>query len=151
MSDSRVMVNLERFAYTPRGTFGHLRMLGLEGELFTVERPWLENAARVSCIPEGLYGLTPQFFHRGGYPAYEIGPVPGRSHILVHIGNTPEDVEGCVALGAALGVVGDRWAVQASRSAFARFMAAMGGRSGSIVVHQCLPALLPELRRPPED
>lgn len=142
-SDSRAMLRLERFAYTPRATFGHLHLLGHDAlELFTVERPWLENQNRVSCIPEGLYQVRLDFFHRGGYPAYELRDVPGRSRILVHIGNVSSDVEGCIALGSALGVVKGDWGVVSSRSAFARFMEAMAGRSGAIAIHQVAPAVL---------
>ena len=141
---------LERIAYTPRGTFGRLilRNPGTPDqdllELWTVERPWLDNQSRVSCIPEGTYPLAPSFFHKGGYPAYEVREVPGRDRILLHVGNVMEDVEGCVALGLDLGVVGSRWGVVHSREAHKRFMAAMAGRSGSLAIYLTAPARLPE-------
>lgn len=90
--------------------------------LFTIERPWLHNERYVSCIPEGQYRLRKRWFHRGGYNTYEIVDVPGRSAILIHHGNTSDDVMGCIALGMDLGVVRGKWAVIRSRQAFRLFM-----------------------------
>ena len=59
-------VLLERFAYTPMGIFG--RIMSPEFQCYTVERPWLDNRARESCIPEGVYRLRLGTFNRGGYP-----------------------------------------------------------------------------------
>jgi len=140
-------VLIERVAYTPRGTFGRLviRDPGKGGnllELWTVERPWLDNQARISCIPEGTYGLVPSRFYRGGYDAPEIRPVAGRSRILIHVGNTMDDVEVCVAVGLGLGVVRGQWAVTASQQAHANLMAALAGRSGTVAVYQGPPAIM---------
>ena len=64
-------IRITRFAHTPMGTFGSFWVLGKQ--LYTCERPWLDNAPFVSCIPEGEYAIKPQIFHRGngglGYPA----------------------------------------------------------------------------------
>lgn len=144
---SQAFALLERIAYTSRGTFGRFQVRDPGGslvELWTVERPWLGNAPKISCIPEGTYQLERSFFHRGGYPAYEIKGVPGRSRILFHVGNTMEDVEGCVAVGLDLGVVGSRWGVVHSREAFRRLMQALAERPGSLAVYQTAPAILPE-------
>lgn len=109
---------LERFAYTPMGTFG--RLSGLD--IFTLEEPWRNNQRQISCIPEGRYRckriMSPKFGN-----VFEITNVSGRSHILIHKGNTIDDVEGCVLVGNKLGVLGDRWAVLESRGAFDKFMA----------------------------
>lgn len=111
-------VTLVRFAYLPDCTLGHLRVADLE--LATVERPWLANAAgpggrpRLSCIPDGLYNVRPHesdrfpgtyalinevlgVYHQpGDFPA---GQEWGRSAILIHKGNTAQDVIGCIAIG----------------------------------------------------
>ena len=60
-------VLLERFAYSPMGTFGVLTVDDFE--CYTVERPWLDNKPRESCIPEGVYRLELGMYNRGGYPA----------------------------------------------------------------------------------
>lgn len=119
------MVVIER-AYTPLGTFGTLT-LPSGVVLYTVERPWLDNRPRVSCIPEGEYECRPRQFFRGGYPASEILDVQGRSHILFHVANRPRDVEGCIGVGSRLGAVAGDWAVLDSKTGFRQFMSEVGG------------------------
>ena len=130
-------VALERFAYTPYGTFGRLVVGSFQ--CYTVERPWLNNVVRKSCIPEGIYPIEIGMFNRGGYQAYEIKDVPGRSEIKIHIGNTMHDVVGCIAPGSDLGYLRNKWGVTGSRTAFERFMDAMEGSNGVIEVYQYMP------------
>lgn len=118
-------VLLERFAYTPFGVFG--KLIIPEFECFTVEKPWLDNKRRESCIPEGVYKLKLGMYNRGGYPAYEVLGVPGRSLIKIHIGNTMDDVLGCIAPGKSLGYAERKWSVSSSKKAFEEFMSAMDG------------------------
>ncbi len=125
------IVELTRFAYTPIGTFGHLKVGDFE--CFTMERPWFNNIARESCIPEGEYELTLGRYNRGGYAAYEVMGVPGRSLIKIHRGNTMDDVLGCISPGTALGYVNDKWAVTNSKKAFYEFMEAMAGDEHAIL------------------
>lgn len=122
-------VKLVRFCYSPGGTFGNLLWEGRPVEIFTVERPWLNNAPRTSCIPEGIYPCHPRKFFRKGYDAIEVAEVPGRSTILFHIANVPSDVEGCIAPGLALGSLRGEWSVTASSRAFAVLMESWGGKS----------------------
>lgn len=68
----------------------------------------------------GVYNL-------GGYPGYEVKDVPNRSLIKIHIGNTIDDVVGCIALGKSLGFMEIKWAVSSSKKAFSEFMQAMSG------------------------
>lgn len=87
---------LERFAYLPNGTLGELFIPG-HNKIFTIERPWQDNAKRESCIPEGTYSLKP---HSGRIqPAIWIDGVPDRTAILFHAGNTYTDLLGCIAPG----------------------------------------------------
>ena len=121
---------LERFCYSPLGTFG--RMFAPEFMVWTVERPWANNAPRESCIPEGVYPLVSRKFNRGGYMTWEVTDVPNRSLILVHKANTMNDLLGCIAPGKRLGALADRddaipldWGVLDSAGAFDEFMRAM--------------------------
>lgn len=125
-------VLLERFAHTPIGVFGTLSVDGFE--CYTVERPWLDNKPRESCIPEGVYRLELGMYNRGGYPAYEIMNVPDRSLIKIHRGNNMSDVIGCVALGTGLWYYENLWSVSNSSGAMNGFMDAMDGEDGQIII-----------------
>ena len=118
---------LQRFAYTVQGTFGEL-ILPSGNTLYTVERPWLDNKPTVSCIPTGVYRCQPRKYYRGGYEAIEVIEVPDRSYILIHRGNTMDDLAGCIAPGLHLGYVSNKWAVTNSREAFAQVMDELGGK-----------------------
>ena len=129
---------IERFAYSPMGTFGHLTGAGT---FFTVERPWANNAERISCIPEGTYrcqrGVFPKFKE-----TFQVMDVPGRSAILFHIGNTMVDFEGCIGVGTELGYVNECWGVTNSRTAYARFMEALKGEATfALEIRQYRPAM----------
>ena len=124
-------VFVKRFAYSPMGAFGILTAGAFQ--CFTVERPWQDNRPMVSCIPEGDYRIVLGRYHRGGYPAYELREVPGRSQIKIHRGNTMENVKGCIAPGMDLGWIGGAWAVTQSRKALDGFMRAMEGRTSGVI------------------
>ena len=132
---------LSRYCYSTQGTFGVLRLRNYNDsnkpyKFLTVERPWLDNKASVSCIPEGRYELglresgvvarTSGGMFKSGY---EIKDVPGRTFIMMHVANTMDDLEGCVGLGLAPAFIKGKWAVSSSRSAFKQFMEAMSEQS----------------------
>lgn len=66
---------------------------------FTLERPWLDNQRGVSCIPEGVYhgAIQPSPHFKRDLP--ELLDVPGRSQILIHVGNYVTDSQGCILVG----------------------------------------------------
>jgi len=109
-------IELKRFAYHPDGTLGVIEFYG--ERFYTIERPWLDNAANVSCIPEGNYDVAWRTSPRFG-ETYHIQDVEDRTYILIHAANFPKDVQGCIGLGT--GLMGDRVAVSNSRKAVARF------------------------------
>ena len=115
---------LVRFAYTPRVTLGSLYLDGMK--LVTLEEPWApdpdgpggqrrEPGHYESCVPDGVYDLLPhdgtkyQNVHclvNHALGVYEAGAKPaaqgwGREAILIHSGNTTEDIEGCILVGLA--------------------------------------------------
>lgn len=125
------MLLLERFAYSPLGTFGKFH--ADDFWCFTVEQPWNHNQAGHSCIPEGIYTLKQRRSAvvlkttRGAYTlGWEVTNVPDRTFIMLHPGNTMDDVEGCIAVGDQLGWVNAKWAVLNSRNTFSRLMDALG-------------------------
>ena len=76
--------------------------------LKTLELPDLDNAPRKSCIPTGDYPLRKKAsgrFYKRYSKRYDhkyvcqICEVPGRSQVLLHIGNFCKDSHGCVLVG----------------------------------------------------
>lgn len=148
------------------GTFGQLYVPDHE-PLQTMEDDWIYNRVGVSCIPPGRYTLRRSWFYKHDYEVFEVTEVPGRRRILVHPGNTEEDVEGCIAPGLsrghlrvhdedvtctfALGNIKDacpdqrHWvnkrAVLSSRIAFHRFMEWMVGVEAAILEVRWAPGL----------
>lgn len=90
-----------RVGQSARGTFGVLRH-GQVPFALTMERPWVDNAVRFSCIPAGTYVCrrvqSPKFGE-----TFEITGVPGRTHILFHKGNRLDETEGCILVGEEFG------------------------------------------------
>jgi hypothetical protein len=135
-------VLLTRNAYTRWGTFG-LLTVG-DWECATCERPWLDNAPSLSCIPIGVYPLRTAI-HYGGdgvggahadYACYSIEAVPNRSLIHIHVANHAGQLAGCVAVGGPVQWF-PRWqslGVPNSRATFIRFMDQMAGRDGVITI-----------------
>ena len=132
-------LTLERFAYTPMGTFGRLR-LGKEFLCYTLEEVWSNNRPSIhgvqdgSCIPIGLYVLKRDNFPRHGN-CFEVTGVPGRSFILIHKGNTILDIEGCIIPGDKLGWFAERWAIAPGTSgpAYDRLMKRLEGEDTALL------------------
>ena len=109
-------VELKRFAYHPEGTLGVIDLAG--DRFYTIERPWLDNAPNISCIPEGSYLTGWRDSPRFG-ETWHVKDVEDRTWILIHAANYPKDVQGCIGLGT--GLMADRVAVSNSRKAVAHF------------------------------
>lgn len=99
---------LTRFAISPDGVFGRLLVNGKT--YYTVERPWMNNQPRVSCIPNGVYTMrlrhspVVQRTTGGNYPeGYEIVDVPQRTFIMIHPANWHDQLAGCIAPGREYG------------------------------------------------
>lgn len=120
-------IELKR-AYLDNSTIG--KMVMPSGKIFdTIELPWKENKNKISCIPEGTYTLkkrvsgivnrTTKGKHAEGW---EVTKVDGRTFIMIHIGNTVDNFEGCIGIGHGLGVINNQWAILNSSKAFDEFM-----------------------------
>lgn len=120
-----MILELERFAYTPQGTFGRLKANGFE--CYTVEEVWNNNQKSISCIPIGVYQVIKTTTPKHG-ECFMVSNVPNRTAILIHPANTIDDIEGCIGPGESLGVVNNLWAVQGSQAAYKRFMYFMLGK-----------------------
>jgi len=121
--------------YTPFGTWGQW-YFNDASQIFmwTLENPWKDNEANVSCIPEGDYRVTRRdspLIKRltdGAYTkAWHIENVPNRTFIEIHIGNDVSNTDGCVLTGSKPGIVKNGLWVSESRKAFDRFMQHLDG------------------------
>ncbi len=113
-----------------RSEWATLGRLSIDGEpvCHTLERPWLDNKRRVSCIPVGEYTGAVQ--HSPRFKAWlpELLDVPGRDQILIHAGNTADDTEGCILVGLERHDHEDR--IMQSRAALALVSNALNGCDG---------------------
>ncbi len=106
-----------RHAYLPDVTLGV--MVNTDTGHFvccTLEEPWKENKRQISCIPEGKYVCQPH----SGFKfenVWEITNVPSRSAVLIHSGNTTDDIEGCILVGMEHGILNNKEAVLRSKEA----------------------------------
>lgn len=129
-----IHLTLQRDIDTGNETIGTLHIEGADlPVLYTVERPWLNNKPRASCIPAGTYRFVP---HNGTKfkNVWRLENVPGRSAILIHIGNTANAVIGCIAVGLRRAKFGGRPGVADSSKAINLLRSYMAGKSGSITV-----------------
>lgn len=89
--------------YFNDATIGLLWIEGQDNPVWhTIEKPWLDNMAFKSCIPEGEYVVKSYTSQK--YPdVWEITSVQDRTHILIHAGNWESDLQGCIAVGVSAG------------------------------------------------
>lgn len=87
-------ITIIRTSY-PQGTNGQLFINGKHA-CFTIERPWLNNRRRESCIPIGTYEIKKRWSPKHGWHLW-VSNVPGRTFILIHVGNNAlVDSHGCI-------------------------------------------------------
>jgi len=131
-----------RYGSTPMGTFGELITwvdMDASFSAYTMERPWLNNQAMISCFPAGDYTLVPHESKRYGKTFAIVGetvshfPEDGkaRSTCLVHSANHMNHVKGCVGLGEALGFVQGQWAVLNSSKTVKEWLKLLNSSEGS--------------------
>ena len=82
--------------YFPDGTNGKLECEG-RFTCYTIELPWLDNAKRISCIPEGRYLLRRRYSTKFQWHI-EVVDVENRNFILFHPANNAQnELNGCIA------------------------------------------------------
>jgi hypothetical protein len=82
-------------------TSGYLAVDGTI-QAYALELPWQNNAPLISSIPAGSYPGILRYDHSDQW-RIELTGVPGRDHVQIHTGNTPDDTEGCILIGKDLG------------------------------------------------
>ena len=98
-------VTITRSKLEDAQTLGTLVLTNDEGKkLFnckTLELPWLNNKRNESCIPLGNYKVVARQSARYN-KHYHIQDVPGRSFVLIHIGNYYTQTKGCILVGKSV-------------------------------------------------
>lgn len=122
-------------------------LLNEDGEFicYTIERKWLNNKPSVSCIPEGVYDLTPTISPKFGQTYCVTNSMLGvslsgqttRTHILFHKANKPSQLQGCIAPVSSFGIMDDEWAGFNSKAAYDRFMAILNGGEHKLEIRRC--------------
>ncbi|TBG41908.1 hypothetical protein ELG77_09055 [Rhizobium leguminosarum] len=99
-----MQLTLNRLTESNGASLGVLK--GLSRTLYTLEEAWRENKPKVSCVPAGSYRCIPHGWEAGTKVSkprtWELVGVPGRSAVLIHVGNTTRDTEGCILAGMGL-------------------------------------------------
>jgi hypothetical protein len=121
-------VKLTRIGEYKDAMFGVLSING-RPVCVTLEDLWKNNQPTVSCIPKGKYKLTWHISPKFGQ-CYLVNDVPGRSHILIHAGNSAGDTHGCILLGLMFG----EGRITSSRAAIELFHSLMNEESGELEV-----------------
>ena len=106
------------------------------GDVFrTMERPWLDNASNISCIPWGTYETS--FLPKSGSGKYRkvwhVRDVKDRGGILIHNGNLVTHSRGCLILGTKAGVLAGKPAVLGSKTALRKLNKVLNG--GGFTLH----------------
>lgn len=81
----------------------------------TLELPYLNNYKNISSIPTGTYKVK-KYSSWSFKDVWEIQDVPNRSKILIHIGNTVDDIKGCILVGSKWSFFHDKLAVTNSKA-----------------------------------
>ena len=129
--DRLKVVDIRRFIFRDDCTIGHMRVIyddTITFDCFSLEQMDLSNAPYESSIPSGLYKMKLGHFNAGGYKAYEVIEVPGRTQIKFHVGNTVKNIWGCLCPGDAIHIFNtSMWGVLNSEATFNKFMDVMAG------------------------
>ena len=129
-------MRLTRCNKTDRATYGVMATDDGSAQWFTLERPWLDNAPGVSCIPVGEYPCRRRWSNHLNMEVIGVYDVPDRSEIEIHPANYVTQLAGCIAPGTAVfDIDGDGVDdVQHSRQAFGEIMAAVGTEPFTLTV-----------------
>lgn len=138
MENSLLTYTLRRFQSQVYGTEGTWYDENDQQFMVSLERPWLNNQAKVSCIPPGPGGDITYLCKRiqspdqeletpGSPDRFAVTGVEGRDDVEIHVGNWIRNSKGCILTGEAFGVLEGEQAVLNSKVAFDAFMARMAG------------------------
>lgn len=107
---------------------------------YTLEEPWKDNQVGHSCIPCGTYHCVPHGWRVGASVHQKkcwqlLGTAP-RSGILIHSGNTVNDICGCILVGLKEGVLHGLDAVLDSQRAMNMLRGIVGQREFELEIKE---------------
>jgi len=112
---------LKRVSFSNNGTFGVMIDADTQRCLFvTVERPWMNNEHKISCIRAREYTCKKIISPKHGECFQVMDDT--RDMIEIHSANLSEQLEGCIALGLQFGSVNGTPAIVNSKIAVSMFM-----------------------------
>ena len=98
-----------------------------------LELPWKFNRKSESCIPDGDYVCEP--YSSDKYKnVFQVVDVTGRSHILIHSGNTVNDTNGCLLPGVSFGTYKENEAVFQSKNSLSDIKKYVGDKSFKLTI-----------------
>lgn len=102
----------------------------------TLERPWINNASNISCIPEGKYQV--EWLERSASGKFKrcwhVTGVEGRFGILIHAGNIVRNTTGCILVGVTHGLLGGQAAVLRSKPALNKLRRELEGEAFTLII-----------------
>jgi len=94
---------ISRFKVTDNYSIGHCYLVDEDCEkhylAHTLERGWVDNKKRVSCVPDGIYNLKLEWSNKFKCNLWELYGVEDRSECKFHAANYWYELNGCIALG----------------------------------------------------
>ena len=97
---------LTRVTYSDKCIIGKLDIYDGPLKVFsckTLERPWVQNVTRKSCVPAGTYPVVLEYSPHFDRELNELKLVPGRSEVKIHVANYVRQLEGCIGVGLSVG------------------------------------------------
>ena len=116
-----------------RSTLSRWSLGGTSFSCVGIEPPWMNNTPFKSCIPAGVYRAKLSYYNAGGYQAYELLNVEGRTDILIHAANKASQLAGCLAPGEYIDQMDNEVAVTNSRNTLRDLHAYLDGAVELIV------------------
>lgn len=130
------VLTLRRLKDNRKATRGEMVVDGIT--LHTLEEPWRDNQKSISCIPAGTYDVVPHGWELDSpfrfKRVYRLLGTEPRTAILIHAGNTVDDIEGCILVGTHLGTLNGKEAVLNSRNAMVFLRDFMGQKEFTLVI-----------------
>lgn len=136
-----IIFRLVRFRTGKDGTFGELQDSFGNHLFFTVERPWLDNAPNVSCVPPGWYDTEWHDSPSHGKDTLQLlNVLDDREYCQFHSANWAYQLRGCIALGESIAPILSRekgkkiMGVSASRNSIKALKAQFKGQKVRVIV-----------------